>query len=137
MAATFHVELITPQRHLLSAEVVHVRAPGSNGDFGVLANHSPMVAGLGPGRLQIDFPDNKKEEFAVSGGYFTVDSNKVIILAETCYRKSEIDLERARSDKQKAQQRIEAATRPVERDEARAALSRANALILVAEHKGD
>ncbi|MCB9366129.1 MAG: ATP synthase F1 subunit epsilon [Calditrichaeota bacterium] len=137
MAAVFHVELITPERHLLSAESTHVRAPGSAGDFGVLANHSPMVAGLGPGRLQIDFADNRKEEFAISGGYFTVENNKVIILAETCLRKSEIDLNKARADKQAAQQRIDAAATPAERDEARASLDRANALILVADHKGD
>ncbi|MBK6766249.1 MAG: ATP synthase F1 subunit epsilon [bacterium] len=136
MANTFHVELITPERHLLSAEAVHVRAPGSAGDFGVLANHSPMVAGLGPGRLQIDFPSHK-EEFAIGGGYFTVDSNKVIILAETCLRKNEIDLEAARRDKQDAQRRMDAAVTTGDRDEARLAYNRANALIRVAEHKLD
>lgn len=136
MATTFHVELITPEKHLLSAEAVHVRAPGSGGDFGVLANHAPMVAGLGPGRLQIDFPTHK-EEFAIGGGYFTVEENKVIILAETCFRKSEINLETARRDKQEAQRRIDAAATTAERDEARAAYNRANALVHVAEHKTD
>ncbi len=136
MATTFHVELITPEKHLLSAEAVHVRAPGAGGEFGVLANHSPMVAGLGPGRLQIDFPGHK-EEFAISGGYFTVDSNRVLILAETCFRKNEIDLARAKQDKLDAHKRVENAQTSAERDEARSAYNRFNALVQVAEHKTD
>jgi len=136
MANTFHVELITPEKHLLSAEVVHVRAPGSGGDFGVLANHSPMVAGLGPGRLQIDFPSHK-EEFAIGGGYFTVQDNKAIILAETCFRKNEIDVVKAKQDKLDAHKRIESAESSADRDEARAAYNRFNALVQVAEHKAD
>jgi len=134
MATTFHVELITPEKHLLSAEAVHVRAPGSGGDFGVLANHAPMVAGLGAGRLQIDFASSK-EEFAISGGYFTVENNKAIILCETCVRRDEINLEQARQQKTEAHKRIEAAATPAEREEARAAFNRANALVAVAEHK--
>ncbi len=136
MATTFHVELITPEKHLLSAEAVHVRAPGSGGDFGVLANHAPMVAGLGPGRLQIDFPTHKSE-YAIGGGYFTVDNNKVIILAETCFPKNEINLEKARADRQEAHLKIDAASTTAERDEARLAYNRANALVQVAEHKTD
>lgn len=136
MATTFHVELITPEKHLLSAEVVHVRAPGAGGEFGVLANHSPMVAGLGAGRLQIDFPGHK-EEFAIGGGYFTVENNRVIILAETCFRKSEIDVARAKQDKLDAQKRIENAENAAERDDARSAYNRYNALVQVAEHKSD
>lgn len=136
MANTFHVELITPEKHLLSAEVVHVRAPGSGGEFGVLANHSPMVAGLGPGRLQIDFPDHKVE-YAIGGGYFTVDNNKVVILAETCLLKSDIDIARAKLDKQDAQKRLESAENSADRDEARSAYNRHNALVQVAEHKSE
>ena len=134
MATTFHVELITPEKHLFSGEVVHVRAPGAGGDFGVLANHAPMVAGLGAGRLQIDFTGHK-EEYAISGGYFTVAANKAIILAETCTRKEDINLEQARLQKTEAHKRLESAATPAEREEARAAFRRASALVTVAEHK--
>ncbi|NUO18015.1 ATP synthase F1 subunit epsilon [bacterium] len=136
MANTFHVELITPEKHLLSADVVHVRAPGSAGEFGVLANHAPMVAGLGPGRLQIDFADHK-EEFAIGGGYFTVDNNKALILAETCVRKSDIDLDTAKKNRADALKRIETAASAAEREEAQSAFKRHNALVQVAEHKVD
>ncbi len=136
MATTFHVELITPEKHLLAAEVVHVRAPGSAGEFGILANHSPMVAGLDAGRLQIDFPGHR-EEFAIGGGYFTVENNKAIILAETCFRKSEIDIESAKKNKLEAHKRIESANSAADREEAQAAFKRYAALVHVAEQKGD
>jgi F-type H+-transporting ATPase subunit epsilon len=136
MANTFHVELITPEKHLLSAEIVHLRAPGSAGEFGILANHAPMVAGLDAGRLQIDFPGHK-EEFAIGGGYFTVEDNKAIILAETCFRKNEIDLDEAKKNKLDAQKRVESAATAADREEAQMALKRYAAQVHVAEHKSE
>lgn len=132
MATLFHVELITVERHLLSADVAHVRVPGSGGDFGVLAHHAPLAAGLRPGRLTIDFPDHS-EDFAVGGGYFTVENNRAVILAETCLRKSEIDLDRAQRARTYAQEKFDNAETQAERDEARQMLLRAQARIMVAE----
>ncbi|MCC6477479.1 ATP synthase F1 subunit epsilon [bacterium] len=132
MANLFHVEVLTPEKHVLAGEIVHVRAPGTSGDFGVLAFHTPMVAGLRAGRLSIDFADHT-EIFAIGGGYFTVENNRVIVLAETCVRKQEIDAAAARKEKQEAQAKLDHAETPGEREFARAQLQRATALLQVAE----
>jgi F-type H+-transporting ATPase subunit epsilon len=132
MANLFHVEVLTPEKHVLAGEIVHVRAPGTSGDFGVLAFHTPMVSGLRPGRLSIDFADHT-EIFAIGGGYFTVENNRAIVLAETCVRKQEIDIAAVRKEKQDAQEQLDRAETPAEREFARTRLQRANAQLQVAD----
>ena len=52
--ASFHFELVSPEKLLFSGEVEQVDVPGAEGDFGVLANHAPMVATLRPGILAVE-----------------------------------------------------------------------------------
>lgn len=133
MAKNFHLDILTPAGKVYSGDVWHVRAPGAGGDFGVLADHAPMMAGLSPGRLRVDMPDQSYDFYAIGRGYFEVHGNHAVVLTANCVEKDDIDLERARAARERALQHIAAATSPKEEDEARVALEFALAQIKLAE----
>jgi F-type H+-transporting ATPase subunit epsilon len=132
MANTFRLEIVTPTGVVLDDQVVHVRCPGASGDFGVLAGHAPMMAGLSTGRLGVDFADHY-EDFAITGGYLEVHNNVAVVLAESCINRKDIDLEEAQQDLQRAQQAMEIASNPKDQAIAQAELSRAKVKVHVAQ----
>lgn len=123
MGRTFHLEIVTPDRALLSEEVVSIVAPGVEGYLGVLANHAPLVTELGVGILRIRYPDDTEENVAVSGGFMEVANNRVLVLADAAERPQDIDIQRAKEALIRARQRLHDPTMDHER--ARAALERA------------
>lgn len=76
------LEIITPDKKLFEGDVKSAVFPGSEGSFGVLDNHAPMIATLKAGTVEIISDSNTKQEFAVRGGVVEVLKNKVIVLAE-------------------------------------------------------
>jgi F-type H+-transporting ATPase subunit epsilon len=76
------LEIITPDKKLFEGEVKSATFPGSEGSFGVLDNHAPMIATLKSGTIEMTGENNTKHEFAVKGGVVEVLKNKVIVLAE-------------------------------------------------------
>jgi F-type H+-transporting ATPase subunit epsilon len=123
MARTFHLEIVTPDRALLSEEVVSIIAPGVEGYLGVLANHAPLVTELNVGVLRIRYPDDTEENVAVSGGFMEVANNRVLVLADAAERPQDIDIQRAKEALLRARQRLQDPT--MDRERARAALERA------------
>jgi len=123
MAKTFHLEIVTPDRALLSEEVVSIIAPGVEGYLGVLANHAPLVTELNVGVLRIRYPDDTEENVAVSGGFMKVANNRVLVLADAAERPQDIDIQRAKEALIRARQRLQDPT--MDRERARAALERA------------
>jgi len=85
MAETFRLDLVTPERMIVSKNVDMVVIPGSEGDFGVLTNHSPMVSSLRPGVLRIFDGDQVSERFLISHGVAEVNSDHCTILATEAY----------------------------------------------------
>jgi len=132
MAKPFSIEIISPVGKIFTGEIIHVRAPGVDGDFGVLADHAPLMAGLRPGRLHVDDPD-ESFDFAITGGFFEVHSNRALVLAESCIRKEDIDLDRAIAARDRALSMLGDAKTPEAQEEARIALEKAMAIIKVAE----
>ncbi|MBM3324279.1 MAG: F0F1 ATP synthase subunit epsilon [Calditrichaeota bacterium] len=132
MARTYKLEVITPEGRVYDSEVVHLRAPGVEGDFGILADHAPIMAAVRIGRLHVDEP-NASFDFCVSGGYLEGHDNRMVLLAETCERKENIDVERARRDRDRALKRLREATNETDIERARAALMRALNRLRVAE----
>jgi F-type H+-transporting ATPase subunit epsilon len=128
MPKLFTLEIITPLGSFFKGEILHVRAPGVDGDFGVLADHAPLMAGLRAGRLQVEDPD-ESFDFVMTGGFFEVHSNRAVVLAETCLRKEDVDIERARRARDRALQALAEAKTPEAQDEARTNLAKALALI--------
>ena len=75
------LEIITPDKKLFEGEVKSAVFPGSEGSFGVLDNHAPMIATLRAGKVEITDASNQKQEFPVRGGVVEVLRNKVVVLA--------------------------------------------------------
>jgi F-type H+-transporting ATPase subunit epsilon len=86
-----HFDLVSPERLLISAEVDQVDVPGSEGDFGVLANHAPLMTALRPGVLTIQSQGRAGEKFYVRGGFAEVTARGLTILAEEAMPLAELD----------------------------------------------
>src|SRR5215212_1644360 len=78
--ATFHLDLVSPEKLLFSGEVDQVDVPGSEGDFGVLAGHAPLVATLRPGILTI-YREAGALKVVVNGGFAEVGPAGLTVLA--------------------------------------------------------
>ncbi|HEY1751466.1 MAG TPA: ATP synthase F1 subunit epsilon [Caulobacteraceae bacterium] len=81
MAAKLHFSLVSPQRELFSGDVDQVDAPGSEGDFGVLAGHAPFMTTLKEGRVKA-YDEDVTRVFEVRGGFADVTPAGLTILAE-------------------------------------------------------
>lgn len=137
MADKLFLEIVTPYRLVLSEEVDEVVAPGLEGEFGVLPNHTPFLTILKLGEMS--YRIGKERWFLVlNWGYAEVGPEKVIILAEGCERAEEIDIERALAAKKRAEERIAIVERKAEEidiERARASLMRALLRIEVANKR--
>ena len=122
--ATLKLEIVTPDRKVLSEDVEYVGAPGIMGEFGVLPNHVPFLSALGIGNLHYK-QDGKAFYVFVSGGFAEVSNNQVTILAEVAEKATEIDVDRAMKAKDRAEQRATASKEKIEAARNQAALKRA------------
>ncbi len=125
MSATYHIELLTPEKTVLSEEITALVAPGSEGFLGVLAHHAPLITSLGPGPLTITLPSGRKDVYSVTGGFLEVSKNHAVILADAVERPEEIDVDRARAAMERARTRLHDRSRELDVDRAEAALHRA------------
>ena len=92
MANTFHFDLVSPEKIAFSGEVEQVDVPGVEGDFGVLAGHSPLVASIRPGILTVTV-GGKHEKIIVLGGLAEVSDKGLTVLADTATSLAELDRE--------------------------------------------
>ena len=125
MAEKILLEIVTPDRKLLSTEADVVVCPGVEGQFGVLRGHIPFLSALDIGEMY--YRDGAKTEYlSVSGGFAEVTGKKVTIVAEAAEMGKEIDIERARRAMERAEKRLaEARTAEIDWARAEAALRRA------------
>ena len=133
--ANLRFELVTPRGIVYADDNVDmVIAPGSDGELGILPNHTPLLAALGIGELRIR-KGTEEESFAVHGGYLEVLSNKVIAMASVAEPAAEIDVARAEEARERAERRY--AERPEGLDMARlqAALRRSRVRLKVARRR--
>jgi F-type H+-transporting ATPase subunit epsilon len=82
MADALQVELVTPEKMIFSGSAEMVEAPGVEGDFGVLVNHSPLVSLLREGEVVIH-ANGAKQRYQVTGGTAEVNEEGIVILAES------------------------------------------------------
>jgi len=87
--ATFHFDLVSPEKLLFSGEVEQVDLPGSEGDFGVLAGHAPIIATLRPGILVVY--GDEPSRIVVNGGFAEVGPTGLTVLAEVAVPVDEFD----------------------------------------------
>jgi F-type H+-transporting ATPase subunit epsilon len=88
--ATFHFDLVSPEKMAFSGEVDQVDIPGTEGDFGVLAGHAPVIAGVRPGIITVTVGD-RHEKIIVLGGIAEVSENGLTLLAEVAKSLDELD----------------------------------------------
>jgi F-type H+-transporting ATPase subunit epsilon len=135
MAGTIRLEVVTPEKIVVSEEAQIVMAPGVLGEFGVLIGHTPFLTALKNGAVR--FNDSKGDEHSifVSGGFAEVLPGQVTILAESAERRRDIDVERARAALERAQKRLAEmrAKEEIDFTRAQAALQRAILRLRIAE----
>ncbi len=102
-----HLEVVTPEKVMVSQDVDIVVAPGTMGEFGVLAGHVPFLSGIEPGELRFS-NGNQTERFFVTTGFSEVSDDKVSVLVDAAEKATEIDLERARKALERAKERLAA-----------------------------
>jgi len=135
MASTIKLEIVTPDRVVLSEDVEYVGVPGVMGQFGVLKNHIPFLSALSIGSLYYKKDGETKYVF-VAGGFAEVDGDSITILAEAAERAEEIDIERARKAKERAEKRLQEQRENIDYARAKAALMRAIQRIHTKERVG-
>ena len=124
MASTIRLEIVTPDKLVLSQDVEYVGVPGLMGQFGVLKNHIPFLSALAIGSLYYRSEGRTRYVF-VSGGFADVTQDKLTILAESAERAEEIDVARAKKAKERAEQRLQQEEDRIKAASAEAALKRA------------
>ena len=88
--ATFHFELVSPQKIAFSGEVDQVDVPGAEGDFGVLAGHAPLIALLRPGIMTV-YAAGEQIKLVVLGGFAEVGPDGLTVLAEVATSIDDLD----------------------------------------------
>ena len=88
--ATFHFDLVSPEKLAFSGEVDQVDIPGVEGDFGVLAGHAPVIAAIRPGILTV-FSGGTQEKIIVTGGVAEVSERGLTVLADVARTLEELD----------------------------------------------
>lgn len=134
MAATFPLDIVTPERTILSENAAAVQVPAVSGSMGILAGHAPLLADLGVGECVVKLPGGAEETFAIAGGFVEVSREKVTVLADTAERASDIDVNRAEASLARARELLASVTALSnnDREEANAAVRRAQARLRIA-----
>ena len=128
------LQIVTPDRLLVQEQVDEVQIPGSEGYFGVLPGHTPLLASLAVGELWYR-KGQEKTYLAIAFGFAEVLPDRVTILARLAERAADIDVERAESARQRAEARLTERT-DVDFERARAALMKALTRLQVASRTG-
>ncbi|ELK41421.1 ATP synthase subunit epsilon [Brevibacillus agri BAB-2500] len=121
------VEVVTPERVVYSGQAEMVIARGVQGDLGILPNHMPLVSPLKIAPVRIKTEGDNEVKMAVSGGFMEVRGDKVTILAETAELPGDIDVERAKAAKARAEKRLAEKYAELDVQRAERALQRAMA----------
>jgi F-type H+-transporting ATPase subunit epsilon len=123
LPAKLALEIVTPDRALVREEVDEVQLPGSQGYLGVLPGHTPLLTMLKVGELWYRI-GQEKHYLAIAGGFVEVLPDRVTVLAQIAERAQEIDVARAETAKQRAEERLARPSQDIDLDRARIALTK-------------
>src|SRR5215831_19835315 len=132
MAGKILLEVVTPEKMLVSQQVDEVIAPGSEGDFGVLPGHCYLLSTLRIGELRYRVGD-QTNHMAVLWGYAEVTPTKVTVMAEIAEKAEDIDIERATAKVAEAERRLQTGGLPSDLKEAEISLEKARLRKKIAE----
>ena len=129
---TLQLEVVTPDKTVVSAEVEMAVCPGVEGEFGVLPQHVSMLSALKICDLRYRV-NGKDETVFISGGFADVNNNVLSVLAESAELATDIDTARAQAAKERAEKRLSAHDDSLDETRAEAALQRAVTRLQVAQ----
>ena len=132
MPDTFQLEIVTPEKMVVKAQAEEAQIPGKNGYLGILPGHAPLITELAVGEITFR-ADATEQRLAVAWGFAEVLPDKVTILAETAERPAEIDVERARKAKDRAERLLTNGDISVDVERALDSLHRAETRLEVAK----
>ncbi len=133
MADTIQLEIVTPERIVVKDAVDDIQIPGKSGYLGILPGHAPLITELAVGEISYRH-GGQTTRLAVAWGFAEVLPDKVTVLAVAAERSDEIDVSRAQSAKQRAEEELKKAG-PNGDEAAQSALLRATTRIEVAAKK--
>jgi F-type H+-transporting ATPase subunit epsilon len=131
LPTSIELQIVTPDRLLVREQVDEVEIPGSEGYFGVLPGHTPMLASLAVGELWYR-KGQEKTYLAIAFGFAEVLPDRVTILAQLAERAEDIDITRAEEAKKRAESRLTQTKGDLDYERARAALTKSLARLQVA-----
>ena len=131
---TFQVHILAADRTFYEGPCVSLTVPTSDGEQGILAHHSPMIAAVQTGTLRWQTPDGEVELAAVSPGMVKVENNEVLVLVDSAERPEEIDEARARREADQAREALLQKKSRQEYQLAQATLARALNRLRVKSH---
>ena len=126
-------ELVSPERLLFSEDVDMVVVPGSEGDFGVLPRHTPMISTVRPGVIRVYEAGAVKERIFVGGGFAEVTPSRCTVLADQAVAVSEIDRGAAEQQLKDAREDLADAKTEEERKAAEKAIAVCEAMLTAGE----
>lgn len=136
MTARILLEVVTPEKFVVSEGAEYVAAPGLQGEFGVLPGHTPFLSQLKVGSLRYKTEKGQERCVFINGGFAEVLPDKVTVLAETAERRSEIDVARAKKAMERAIARLEGKQKDgVDFERAKEAMLRAQTRISLYESR--
>ena len=122
---TFQLEIVTPSKVVFKDEATSVSAPVVQGGFQILYNHAHFLSSLEVGEIRVKDKAGNDARYATSGGFVEVKANHVVVLADSAEIISEIDVERAKAARVRAEERLRSRQEHIDRERANAALLRA------------
>jgi F-type H+-transporting ATPase subunit epsilon len=131
MADTFELEIVTPEKLVVRDVAEEMQIPARNGYIGVLPGHAPLITELDVGEITYRSAGTTAI-LSVAWGFAEVLPTKVTILAESAEKPEEIDVERAREAKQRAEERLQGGHSDIDYERALNALHRAETRLDVA-----
>jgi len=133
MAENIRLEVVTPEKSVVSESAQIVMAPGTLGEFGVLSGHTPFLTTLKTGTLKYKDESGKERFVFVSSGFAEALPDRVTVLAESAERRKDIDVQRAKEAAERAEKRIQSGDMDIDYVRAKAALLRAISRLQLAE----
>jgi len=134
MAKFLNISIVTPEKKIFEGRIFSLMAPGIEGEFGVLPEHTPFSTLLNPGVVNYKKEDGSEEILAVSGGYIEVTRDKIILLVETAERPEEIDIETMKRRKEEKEKLLKSkSTKDIDYDLIQAELLKELAKLKAAE----
>lgn len=135
LPTSLELQIVTPDRLLLKEQVDEVEIPGSDGYFGVLPGHTPLLASLAVGELWYR-QGQEKTYISIAFGFAEILPDRVTILARLAERADEIDVDRAAEARKRAEQRLAQPKSDIDYERARLSLTRSMMRLQVSSRIG-